>query len=187
MTESIQAYVERVESRRTATSALLAALLAASVVFTIPIQPVPVTLQVLVVVLIALLVRPGWAALSVGVYLMLGAIGLPVFAGFRGGLGVLLGPTGGYLIGFLAAAVAGSWVRARLGTTISSAVVADGVAAAVVICVIYFFGWSQLAVVTAMGTWQAVLAGVVPFIVPDALKAAAAVALASGVRRTVRI
>jgi biotin transport system substrate-specific component len=178
--------IRRTDARRTTTAALLAALLAASVLVTIPIGTVPLTLQVFVVVLIALLVSPGWAALAVGAYLVLGAIGLPVFSGFRGGLAVVLGPTGGYLIGFLAGAVAGAWVRERARRRGSSRLAADAMAAATVVLVVYLFGWAQLAVVTRMGAFAASLAGVVPFIVPDALKAAAAVAVIPMVRRAAR-
>ncbi|MDO8964250.1 MAG: biotin transporter BioY [Coriobacteriia bacterium] len=175
------------DARRVATTALLAALLSASALLSIPTQPVPVTLQVLVVVLIALLVPPRWAAFSVATYLVLGSAGLPVFAGFRGGLAVLLGPTGGFLSGFLVGAVAGAWTREMLERTVTSQVVADAAAALVVIVVVYGFGWQQLAVVTGMGSVPALLAGVVPFVLPDAVKAAVAVALAAGVRRAARI
>ena len=164
------------------TSALLAALLAASAVVTVPIGAVPLTLQTLVLVLITLTQKPKRAALSVGVYLAAGLVGLPVFSGMRGGFGVVLGPTGGFLLGFLAGAVAGAWVRERLEASVSWEVVSDVAAAATVIAVVYAFGWLQLALVTSMGAVPALLAGVVPFLVPDALKAAGAIALAPLVR-----
>jgi biotin transport system substrate-specific component len=176
----------RSEARRTATTALLAALLAGSVFFTVPVAPVPFTMQVFVVVLIALIVPPRWAALSVGTYLVLGAVGLPVFAGFRGGLHVLVGPTGGFLLGFLVAAPVGSWVRQRLDGPFDD-VVADSAAAAAVIGIVYLLGWAQLALVTRMGALPAVLVGVLPYIVPDVIKAIAAVVVAGGVRRVVRV
>jgi len=81
------------------TSALLAALLASSALVAVTIGAVPLTMQTLVLALIALTQRPGRAALSVGVYLAAGLVGLPVFSGMRGGFGVVLGPTGGYLLG----------------------------------------------------------------------------------------
>jgi biotin transport system substrate-specific component len=172
-------------ARRITTTALLAALLAASVLVTVPFGTVPLTLQVLVVVLIALIVPPGWAALAVGTYLLAGAAGLPVFSGFRGGLAVLLGPMGGYLFGFLLAAVVGSWVRLRLEARSASAM-DDVVAAVVVVLVVYAVGWLQLALVTGMGATPALLAGVAPFLVPDAIKAAVAVVIAPVVRRAMR-
>ncbi|MDZ4063077.1 MAG: biotin transporter BioY, partial [Coriobacteriia bacterium] len=94
-----------------AVAALLAALLAASAWITIPIGAVPVTLQVFVVLLAGLVLSPGSAAAAVGVYLLLGTAGVPVFSGGTGGFGVLLGPTGGYLVGFFFAAPLISVVR----------------------------------------------------------------------------
>jgi biotin transport system substrate-specific component len=177
---------ERSAARDVTTSALLAALLAASAVITVPLGAVPLTLQTLVLVLIALTQRPARAALTVGAYLAVGLVGLPVFSGMRGGFGVLLGPTGGYLIGFLAGACAGAWVRARLAARGASRVAVDAAAAAVVIAIVYALGWLQLAVVTSMGALPALLAGVAPFVVPDAAKAAGAIALAPAVRRAMR-
>jgi biotin transport system substrate-specific component len=169
-------------ARETTTSALLAALLAVSAVLAVPIGAVPLTLQTLVLVLIALTQRPARAALTVGAYLAVGLVGLPVFSGMRGGFGVLVGPTGGYLLGFLAGACAGAWLRERLETTVAPGLIADSAAAITVIVVVYAFGWLQLALVTSMGALPALLAGVVPFLVPDALKAVGAIALAPVVR-----
>ena len=170
-------------ARAITTSALLAALLAASAVIAVPLGAVPFTLQTAVLVLIALTQRPGRAALTVGTYLVIGAVGVPVFSGLRGGLGVLAGPTGGYLFGFLLGAVAGAWVRERLAARIASRVAADALAALTVIVIVYALGWAQLALVTSMGAVPALIAGVAPFVIPDALKAATAVALAPVVRR----
>jgi len=169
-------------ARRVTTTALLAALLAASAAISIPFGTVPATLQVLVLVLIALVMPRSWAAFAVAVYLLVGAVGLPVFSGMRGGLGVLVGPTGGYLFGFLVGAPAGAWVRRALDRT-ASAVVADSVAAVVVVVIVYAIGWAQLVLVTGMSPVAGLLTGVVPFLVPDALKATAAVLLAPLVRR----
>lgn len=173
----------RQHARRVTTTALLAALLAASAAVSIPFGTVPATLQVLVVVLIALVVPRSWAAFAVAAYLLVGAVGFPVFSGMRGGLGVLAGPTGGYLLGFLAGAPAGAWLRARLGAMISSEAVVDSIVAFVVVAIVHAIGWAQLAFVTGMGPLPALMAGFVPFVAPDALKAAAAVLIAPSVRR----
>jgi biotin transport system substrate-specific component len=174
------------DARELTTSALLAALLAVSAIITLPVSVVPVTLQTFVLVLIALTQRPARAALTVGVYLAAGAIGLPVFSGMRGGFGVLLGPTGGFLIGFLAGACAGAWVRERLEPSVSLRAVSDAAAAITVIAIVYALGWLQLALVTSMGAMPALLAGVAPFLVPDALKATGAIVLAPIVREAMR-
>ena len=84
--------------------ALMTALLAVSSQIAIPIQPVPINLALLAVYLAAFLQNGRGALISVGVYQLLGAAGLPVFANFKAGLPVLVGPTGGYLMGYLFAA-----------------------------------------------------------------------------------
>lgn len=172
-------------ARRVTTTALLAALLAASAAVSLPIGSVPVTLQVLVVVLIALVVPRNWAVLAVATYLLVGAIGLPVFSGMRGGLAVLTGPTGGYLAGFLVAAPAGAWVRALLARGPVPGTVADCLAALVVVVAVYALGWLQLMAVTGMDPIAALAAGVAPFLLPDGIKAAVAVLVAPAVRRAV--
>jgi biotin transport system substrate-specific component len=167
------------------TAALVTALIAASAWVTLPLGAVPVTLQMFFVVLAALLLSPGWAAASMAAYLVLGAVGLPVFAGGQGGLGIVVGPTGGYLIGFVIAAFLGAHCR-RLCARRMPSVGADALAATVVVGLVYLIGAMQLAVVAGLSVGQAVVAGVVPFLLPDAAKAAAAVGAAALIRRARR-
>ena len=171
-------------ARRVVVPALLVALLAASAWIAVPLGSVPLTLQVFVVVLAALLLTPGQAAATMAVYLLLGAIGAPVFSGGRGGLGVLVGPTGGYLIGFLLAAVAGSLLRARLRRSRVTEVRADTAAGFVTLGIIYLVGWLQLALVTGTSLEEAFVAGVVPFVVLDVAKTVVAIGVASALRRS---
>ncbi len=79
----------------------------------LPIPPVPITLQTVATGLAGLVLIPSHAAVSMIVYLALGGLGLPVFSGFKGGIGVLLGPTAGFLFGFLGQAWVTSWVYRR--------------------------------------------------------------------------
>lgn len=165
------------------TAALLSALLMASAFIVIPAGTVPVTLQVLVVIVAALLMRPSWAFAAVGLYLVAGSAGLPVFSGGNGGLGVLLGPTGGYLVGFALAAFLGSRVRQEAVRLRASATMADVFAAGVVLVVVYFVGTFRLASVLGVPLIEAIAVGVVPFAIPDVVKAIAAVFVARAVRR----
>ena len=171
-------------TRQLVVGGLLAALLASSAWISFPIGTVPLTLQVFVVVLIGLLLPPGPAAMAVGVYLLLGALGAPVFAGGHGGLGVLFGPTGGYLFGFLAGATAGAFVRRLLVRRRVREVTADAAAALTTVAIIYALGWLQLALVTDMAPLQAFAVGVAPFLIFDVVKAVAAVGIAVTLRRT---
>ena len=86
--------------RRITLCALFAALLAVFSPLTIPAGPIPVTLAVFFVFLTGLLLGPVDGMIAVAVYVALGALGLPVFSGFQGGYSVLLGPTGGFLLGY---------------------------------------------------------------------------------------
>ena len=89
-------------SREVTRCAVSIALLAVSAWVSIPVGPVPVTLQTMVLALICTALTAREAVASVACYLLLGAVGLPLFSGMQGGLGVIAGPTGGYLWGFLA-------------------------------------------------------------------------------------
>ncbi|NTW28771.1 MAG: biotin transporter BioY [Coriobacteriia bacterium] len=160
----------------------MTALMAVTGWIAIPLGSVPVTLQVFGVVLAALLLPAGWAAASLGAYLVLGAAGVPVFASGQVGLGVVVGPTGGYLFGFVLGASLGALVRGALERR-TSALVADAAAALVVIVAVYAAGWAQLSLVAHLTAVQAFIGGVAPFVIPDAVKAAVAIVVARGVRR----
>lgn len=176
-------FVTGSRTRNLVTASLVVSLLAVSAWVTLPLGAVPVTLQVFVVVLAALLLSPGWAAASLGTYLLLGAAGLPIFSHGTGGIGVVAGPTGGYLIGFFVAAPLAAMIRVQLRRRGVASITSDIAAAITCIVCIYLLGWTQLALVTGMGPAKAFLAGVLPFLIPDAIKAAVAITVATAVRR----
>lgn len=180
---------DRTSTRELTAGSLLAALLAAVSIVVLPIGPVPITLQVFVVVLIALLLRPAWALTATGVYVLVGAIGVPVFAGLTGGLGILFGPTGGYLFGFVFGSAIGSAVRRAAERRMVPRVVSDSMGALATVAVIYILGVTQLWGVSNLGQqglslMAAVAVGAAPFIVPDLIKAAVAIVVAEALRRT---
>jgi biotin transport system substrate-specific component len=144
------------------------------VVIPIPGNPIPITGQTFGVLLVggALGLRRGFAA--VGLYVLLGFVGLPFFAESKGGLSVILGASGGYLVGFVAAgAVVGrlaelGWDR-RIGGALGAMLVGS--------VVIYAIALPWLKVVTGM-TWQATVeTGLLPFVIGDTLKAILAAVL----------
>lgn len=148
---------------------LMAALTAvgALTAITIPLlSPVPFTLQVLAVFLAAGLLPPRYAVLAEGVYLLAGVLGLPVFAGGARGLGVLLGPFGGYLWAYPAAAGLGSLAAHR-----SPPGIARAAGLATTLAIIYAGGAAGLVVLGHLTLVRAVAIGVLPFIPWDALKA----------------
>jgi biotin transport system substrate-specific component len=132
----------------------------------LPFTPVPVTGQTLGVLLIGALYGPRRGALAVLAYLAEGVAGVPVFAGGLSGLMVLLGPTGGYLVGFVPAAAIAGWLASSgrpLGLRIAGMVLATAV--------VYVVGVPWLAVVAGISLGAAVALGLVPFLAGDALKA----------------
>lgn len=175
--------VRPLRTRDMVAAALVVALMAATAWFAIPLGAVPVTLQTFCVVLAALLLPAPWALGAMAAYVALGAAGVPVFAHGQAGLGVIVGPTGGYLIGFVAGAWLGALAREWVRPLGPRQVVADIACAVVVVGVIYAVGWAQLAIVMGLGPLPSFVAGVLPFIGPDALKAAVAVVIAVAVRR----
>ena len=84
-------------------SSLFVALIAAGAFLAIPIGPVPIVLQNMFVLLAGIILGPRWGLACVGIYLLIGACGLPVFANGKAGIGTIFGPTGGYLLGYLPA------------------------------------------------------------------------------------
>jgi len=142
----------------------------------IPLEPVPITGQTFGVLLIGALLGARRGALTVGGYVAAGVAGLPIFAGGAAGIGRLFGPTGGYLIGFIAAAWIVGWLSERgwdrrLGT--AAAAMLLGTTA------IYIFGLAWLAVFVGWG--QVIALGLAPFVMGDLLKLAlAALALPGG-------
>lgn len=139
--------------------------LAAQLTIPLPFSPVPITGQTFAVLLIGALAGRRLGSLSVAAYLAQGLAGLPVFAGGTSGLGRLLGPSGGYLLGFVAAAyLVGSlaergWTQNAIKTLLAMLI---GNAA------IYLFGLPMLALY--VGSAQALAAGFYPFLIGDAIK-----------------
>ncbi len=163
-----------------ARAAVLASLLGASAYVAIPIGPVPITLQVLVVFLAGLYLGPYWGPVSVLLYLAAGAIGAPVFSGGTAGVGVLLGPTGGYLWAYaIAPLVIGLIVHdgrtLRDPADVSLAVVITALVAATLL--IYGVGAGWLAWVLELSAAEAAAQGILPFIPGELLKMAAAIAI----------
>ena len=165
-------------------ASLMAALIAVGAYLQIPLPvgPVPLVLQNLFVLLAGLLLGSRWGLASVGIYLLVGAIGLPVFVGGTGGLAHFLGPTGGYLLGFAACAL----VTGFLAEHLRNPSVRDVLAVVLGSLMIYLLGVPWLKLVTGMSWEKAVGVGMLPFLPGDAIKAAAAVLLARAIRPMVK-
>ena len=144
---------------------LFSALMAICAWISIPIFDTAITLQSFVFVLALLLLGGKWASVTIGVYLLLGAIGAPVFSGFQGGLGALFGPTGGYLWGFAAGALLYWAFTCLCGKKWPLA----GVLLAMLVCYSCGVSWYWFAYAQG-GIALTILRSVLPCLAPDALK-----------------
>ena len=175
----------------------MAAVTAVAAQIAIPIFPVPFTLQVLAVVLSGFLLGSRYGALAQAIYVLVGAVGVPVFAEFSGGLGRVLGPTGGYLVAYpIAAAVAGLAAPTVARATRRRALWVGSFWGCAGLAVIYALGAAWLAVVTDLPFGVVLAQGVLIFVPFDLIKVALAVLVAAaaapaiampGTRRSGRI
>lgn len=144
-----------------ALASIFAAMMAVCAWVAIPVPPVGFTMQTFGVLMALGILGGKWGTVSTALYLLMGAVGLPVFAGFRGGAAALLDATGGFLWGFLAAGLV-YWLLERLGKL-------PAMIAAMLIC--YACGCWWFTVYAGNGSWPAaVLTCVVPYLLPDAVK-----------------
>ena len=161
-------------------TALMAALIGAGAYLILPIGPVPVSMQPFFIFLAGYLLGPRHAVLAMALYLLAGIIGLPVFAGGKSGLAYMLGPTGGYLIGFLGTA----FICGLAPTGEGKLPWARGIVAGLLaVGLAYATGAVWLKFVLKLSWTKAVAVGVLPFIPWDIIKVGVALACARHLRR----
>lgn len=159
----------------------------------LPFTQVPINLAILGVLLAGGFLGSKYGSLSLLIYILLGAVGIPVFAGFGAGLGTLAGPTGGYIVGYiLCALITGIGTvppRKSSETTEPSSRsalrLAFFMALGVLVC--YAFGTVWYVILMKTSLWAGLLLCVFPFIPFDALKIAAAVFLVRRLRKIVNL
>lgn len=170
-----------------ALAASLGVLIAAGayLIIPLPFSPVPVTAQTFFVLLAGLLLGARWGAVAVSTYLIIGIAGFPVFSAGTGGIGILFGPTGGFLIGFLIAAFVVGYIS-RYGISDSTEMrrSLSAISVALGIGIIYIFGVPWLAFIADLSLKEAIVTGLIPFIPGDILKSVAAVLVAESVWST---
>lgn len=173
-------------TRQLALSAVFAAVIAFFSVITVPVGEVPVTLGLFGVMLTAVILGPKLSVISTLVYIMLGAAGLPVFAGFKGGFQVIAGPTGGYISSYVFVAMTiGAFSRISGKGAARTAWCTAGSVIAIAIC--YTLGTLQFVAVTGSAPAAALLKCVVPFVPFDAAKAVCASVLGNLVLRRLKL
>lgn len=128
----------------------------------LPISPVPITLQIFFVFMAGGILGRKYGFFSQLIYIMIGIIGLPVFTGGKGGIGILFGPTGGYILGFLVAGYISGIGKRKFSTKI--------LAMSLALIFIYFIGTVVLIFFIEVDLKEALTIGVVPFLIGDLIK-----------------
>lgn len=167
--------------RKIVMTGVFAALLAvlSQISFPLP-SGIPVTLQTFAVALCGFVLGPKLGLLSVAVYLAIGAVGLPVFAGFSGGVGAFAGLAGGYLWGFLFMAF-----LTGLGTRLTNRFFVV-IMAIVGLGVCHLCGALQFALISAISPWQAFLLASAPYLLKDVISVAVAYLVAEAVKYSLK-
>ena len=163
---------------------LFSALIAITSFIAIPIGTLPVTLQTFGVFATLILLGGRRGSISVAVYIALGAVGLPVFSGFSGGLGRLFDAAGGFIFGFLAAALV-FWLLSHLFGSTTVGTVISTVSAHLVLYAVgalwFFFGYSD-----GTGFFQTLTLTVLPYLLPDAIKLFLAIFLCEKIKKRLK-
>ncbi len=163
--------------------ALLAAMTGILSQIGIPIGEIPINLALFSVYLAGGLLGSYKGAVSMVVYVMMGAMGLPVFSNFRGGLSVLAGPTGGYILGYLFAALVVGMVSTYWGDAFWK--MAIGMTGGLALC--YLFGTIWFVLLTGKGLAAALSTCVIPFLPGDAVKIISAAILVPELKKAINL
>lgn len=166
--------------------AFFAALIAVCSWISVPMpHGVPVTLQTFAIFAAAGILGIKRSAFAVGVYIIMGAIGVPVFSGFEGGLGRLLGVTGGYIIGFLFSVILTGIITKKAGKSFPALVIS--MCAGLLVCYAFGAAWFMYVYTASKGatTLGAILSvSVLPFIIPDIAKILLAASVVKAIDKT---
>ncbi len=153
----------------------IAVAVSAQVRIPLPWTPVPITTQTIAVFTGAVLLGRYWGGISFLIYIIMGMAGLPVFAGFKSGAAALLGPTGGYLIGFAIAAflighLTDKFAEARKPLNLLMIMLVSNFTIVHLIGLVQLYFWMDIAVGKHLGLKELLLAGSIPFIAGDIVK-----------------
>ncbi len=146
--------------------AIMSALLCAICPIIIPLGIVPISLATLFIMIFTYIFGSRMCMLSIIIYILLGAIGIPVFSGYTGGIHILIGPTGGYILGYLLMCLISGTLIKHLGANMIFTTISF-------ICgnlALYCIGTIYLSIINNLSYSNAILTGVVPFIIPDLIK-----------------
>ncbi|MGG0719384.1 biotin transporter BioY [Robertmurraya massiliosenegalensis] len=158
---------ERIKLRSMILTALFAAIIGILAQLTIPLPLVPITGQTLAIGLAATILGSKFGTLSVLLYLIIGSAGVPVFAEFSAGISKLIGPTGGFLIGFIPATFIMGFYLEKLGFSFKNAIIANIIGMIITL----FFGTTWLKISAGLSWTAAFTSGFTPFLIVGVIKA----------------
>ena len=157
---------------------MMAAILCVLAPMSIP-TTIPITLGTFVIFIMTYILTYKYAFISCMIYILLGIIGLPVFSGYQGGIGKVIGPTGGYIAGYLFIALICGYINNRYHTNKVLQII--GMTMSVVIC--YVLGTLWFSYQQGMGIYESFIICVVPFIIGDILKIVVALVVGNVLRK----
>ena len=176
------------KTRDMAYCALMSVLIAVCSWISLPIGQVPFTLQTFGVFCALGLLGGARGTIAIAVYILLGAVGVPVFAGFSGGLSVLIGTTGGYIVGFLLSGLIYWLITAKFGSGLVPSII--GLVLGLAACYAFGTAWFMVAYARAtgpIGLSSALMRCVVPFLLPDAGKMELALLMTGRLKKHVHL
>jgi len=182
MTEVIDLNDNSEKIKKMVFAALFAALIAVGAYIRIPIGAVPITLQTFFVLLAAVALGRKWGVVSVVVYLLVGFIGFPVFTGGSGGVGILFGPTGGYLYSFIIVA----YLVGLLSEKVEKKPIPLFIISVFGSLLILGIGTVHLAGMSNLPITVAIMAGFAPFVFGDIIKSIAVALIAAVVSKKIK-
>jgi len=182
MTREYKYFMQRSKTRLLVLCALFAALTAVLSQVIIPIGLIPINLATFAVFCAGALLGSKLGALSLALWVAIGAVGMPVFTMFRGGFGALLGPTGGYIVGYVPAAFIIGMIIENAETFTSKKVILYPAAMLVGMLNYFILGTVWFMYSTSTGLWEALMICVIPFLPGEAIKIACATLVAIRVR-----
>ena len=162
--------------------ALMSALLCLLAAISIPIGPVPITLSIFIIYIISYVLDANSALISVFIYLLIGIVGLPVFASYKSGFGVIIGPSGGYLISYLIVVYISSYYNHKYYHNKILQLFAMFIA--LILC--YICGTIWFSVFKKSTFIESLFICVFPFIITDVIKIIAACILGNEIRKRLR-
>lgn len=147
----------------------------------LPFSPVPISMTNLVIYISIFILGTKFSTISYLIYLLLGAVGLPIFSSFSGGIGKIAGPTGGYLVGFIFLALIAGYFLEHFSGKISFAIAGMVLGT----CVCYLFGTVWLAMQMHLSFSAALATGVLPYLPGDCIKIIIAMILGPKLKKAI--